>query len=299
MTDTTVEWLLTGDVSIQYQVHRYLLESDEDVSSSLQERIASKGWGSHFLACQHPNGQWGNYYYQPKWTSTHYTLLDLRNLEVSPSTAVCREMVSRLFTDCMDTDGSLNLSKSKIPSDICVDGMVLNYSSYFCPEDERNCKLADYVLLQQKADGGFTWSLDSNNGDSHTTLCVLEGLSSFQTAFPGYRASDIVKASLQAIRFLTDHELFMNDDTRFRKLSYPYRYQYSLLRALEYLARNHIKETDLIASGLDYLASKGKNGKWILEYQYPGATHFEMEPLHKPSRWVTVKALCVLKHYCK
>lgn len=121
MTDTTVEWLLTGDVSIQYQVHRYLLESDEDVSSSLQERIVSEGWGSHFLACQHPNGQWGNYYYQPKWTSTHYTLLDLRNLEVSPSTAVCREMVSRLFTDCMDTDGSLNLSKSKIPSDICVD----------------------------------------------------------------------------------------------------------------------------------------------------------------------------------
>ncbi|WP_339349640.1 hypothetical protein [Bifidobacterium indicum] len=56
MTDTAVEWLLTGDVSIQYQVHRYLLESDEDVSSSLQERIALEGWGLPFSCL--PTSQW-------------------------------------------------------------------------------------------------------------------------------------------------------------------------------------------------------------------------------------------------
>lgn len=296
--DKVVDWLLTGDISIQYQTHKYLLESTKNTTSSLQKDIALEGWGSHFLACQHPNGQWGNYYYQPKWTSTHYTLLDLRNLEISPSTPACQKIVTQLFADCMDTDGSLNLSKSKIPSDICVDGMVLNYSAYFCPKDERNCRLVDYVLLQQKADGGFTWYLDSSSGDPHTTICVLEGLSSFQTAFPEYRTSDMLNASMKAVGFLIGHKLFINDDKRFMKLSCPYRYHYSLLRALEYLARNRVEETDSIALGLEYLASKGKNRKWNLEYQYPGATHFEMEALHTPSRWVTLKAMCILKYYC-
>ena len=77
-----IKWLLKGDVSIRYQVYRDLLaENLED----LRERIATEGWGKAFLDCQNPDGHWGRSFYQPKWTSTHYTLLDLRNLEISPN----------------------------------------------------------------------------------------------------------------------------------------------------------------------------------------------------------------------
>jgi len=44
--DSTIGWLLEGDVSIQYQTHRDLLgESCTD----LRSRIATEGWGSEFL----------------------------------------------------------------------------------------------------------------------------------------------------------------------------------------------------------------------------------------------------------
>ena len=37
-----IKWLLKGDVSIQYQVHRDLLDEDRP---DLQSRIESEGWG--------------------------------------------------------------------------------------------------------------------------------------------------------------------------------------------------------------------------------------------------------------
>ena len=65
-----IEWLLKGDVSIKYQVHRDLLGEDR---KDLQKMIAQEGWGAQFLECQRLDGHWGISFYQPKWTSTIYT----------------------------------------------------------------------------------------------------------------------------------------------------------------------------------------------------------------------------------
>ena len=48
-TDQIIEWLLKGDVSIQYQVYRDLLDVEK---KDLQERIAIEGWGQMFLSKQ-------------------------------------------------------------------------------------------------------------------------------------------------------------------------------------------------------------------------------------------------------
>jgi hypothetical protein len=76
-----VAWLLAGDVSIQYQTQRDLVEYDQQ---DLQRRIATEGWGAAYLSCRNPDGSWGRAFYQPKWTSTHYTLLDLKTLAIAP-----------------------------------------------------------------------------------------------------------------------------------------------------------------------------------------------------------------------
>ncbi len=76
-----IAWLLEGDVSIQYQVHRDLLATEKP---SLRERIATEGWGAHFLSYRQKEGHWGQRFYQPKWISTHYTVLDLKNLAIAP-----------------------------------------------------------------------------------------------------------------------------------------------------------------------------------------------------------------------
>lgn len=48
-----IDWLIEGDVSVQYQVFRDLLAEER---RDLQERIATEGWGNRFLADRKPNG---------------------------------------------------------------------------------------------------------------------------------------------------------------------------------------------------------------------------------------------------
>jgi hypothetical protein len=51
-------------------------------------------------------------------------------------------------------------------------------------------------------------------------------------------------------------------------------------------------------SAIDILLKKrNKNYTWNLNSKYPGQVHFDMEIAGKPSRWNTLRALRVLKHF--
>lgn len=294
-----IQWLLQGDISVQYMTHRLLLDADELLLTHLQERIATEGFGAAFLSRRNDQGHWGLYYYQPKWTSTHYTLLDLKSLCAPPALKPCREMVMRMFDECMLQDGGMNLSKYEHPSDTCVDGMVLHYASYFCPDEPRVIRLAGHLLAVQKADGGFSWDDGSHKGDPHTTICVLEGLGQFDGSVPNHGIPGIEAAKERAVGFLLENGLFMDSaDQRFRKLSHPYRYRYDLLRVLECLADLRTARDPRIRPALDWLqAKRRKDGLWPLENQHKGNVHFAMEKTGDPSRFVTVKALYVSRHF--
>jgi hypothetical protein len=204
-----------------------------------------------------------------------------------------------MFVECMNSDGGMNLSKYEHPSDICVDGMVLNYASYFCPDDLHVIELAQHLLSVQKIDGGFTWDTLSDKGDPHTTICVLEGLGQLSISVARHGLSGIEEAKAKAIEFLLSNKLFIDDaDKRFRKLSYPYRYRYDLLRVLECFADQNVSYDVRMQSAIDWLQAKRKrNGLWHLENQHKGNLHFLMEELGQPSRCITLKALYICKYF--
>lgn len=296
--DTVIQWLLEGDVSIQYLTHRYLLESDADVLLRLQTRIPCEGYGAAYLAQQTENGHWGIWYYQPKWTSTHYTLLELKNIGLPSDCVPCREITSRMLSECMLPDGGLNLSKHAHPSDVCVDGMALRYAAYFLAGDARLKRLIDHLLDSQRPDGGFTWNPNSNFGDPHSTVCVLEGFAEYTASGASHRKNQIAAAQANAVSFLLENKLFLSGDHRFRMLAYPFRYRYDLLRALEYLALQRIPFCEPMRPSLDWLRSKrSREGFWNLELEHRGAVHFPLETRGLPSRFVTLKALVILKHF--
>ena len=87
-------WLLGGDVSIQYQVHRDLLASEQP---HLRDRIATEGWGAQFLGSRNKEGHWGRGFYQPKWISTHYTMLDLKNLGINPTVKEIKQSLALIL----------------------------------------------------------------------------------------------------------------------------------------------------------------------------------------------------------
>ena len=293
-----IDWLLSGDVAIQYLTHKHLLHSSSEVLASLQARIETEGFGAHFLAARNANGHWGYWFYQPKWTCTHYTLLEMKKIGMPPGTPDCREMVVRAFDECMLESGGINYAKTIVQSDVAVDGMILNYAAYFCPDEKRVENLAGYLLSQAMPDGGYSWDVDSLTSDPHTTICVLEGFHEYKRAGFTRHLEEIRQSETRAIKYLFSNELFMFGDSRYLKLSYPYRYRYDLLRVLEYFTSEDVPFDPRMAPALSWLHAKQKpSGLWHLENVHKGNVHFNLEKKGEPSRFITLKALSVLEHY--
>ncbi|MDF9797892.1 hypothetical protein OKW21_003155 [Catalinimonas alkaloidigena] len=299
--------LLAGDVSIQYQVYRDLLGDDR---KDLQHRIASEGWGKRFLSRRKANGHWGRKFYQPKWTSSHYTLLDLRNLNLSPDNQIVKETIALTLNSSKSEDGGIQLGPSTSRySDVCVNAMFLNYASYFKTEEHKLCSIVDSILHEIMPDGGFncrTTRVGAKHSSLHTTLSVLEGLYEFQKSGYSYRLKDILTATESAKEFILLHQLFLSDHTGeiinkdFLKITYPCRWKYDILRALDYFQYSHSKWDKRMEKAISVIQKKrNHNGTWNMQSAHPGQLHFVMEKAGVPSRWNTMRALRVLKHFEK
>jgi len=300
-----IEWLLEGDVSIQYQVNRDLLGEDR---KDLQERIAREGWGNCYLSKRNSNGHWGRKFYQPKWVSSHYTLLDLRNLNLSTENWIVRETIGMTLDTCIADDGGIQLGPSTSNySDVCVNGMFLNYASYFKMDEQRLCSVVDSILNEIMPDGGFncqTTRSGAVHSSLHTTLSVLEGIIEFQKAGYTYRMNDLQRVKWSAEEFILLHQLFLSDRTGeiikkdFLKLTYPSRWKYDILRSLDYFQYAGNVWDDRMEAAISVIQKKrNNNGSWNMQASHPGLVHFKMEEAGKQSRWNTLRAMRVIKHF--
>jgi hypothetical protein len=297
-------WLLDGDVALQYQVHRDLLGQERP---DLQARIATEGWGAQFLAARQPAGHWGRGFYQPKWTSTHYTLLDLRNLCIAPDQAPIRESVVYVLAHHKAADGGVNPSRSIPQSDVCVSGMALNYACYFGAPPKLLASVVDNVLAEQMADGGFNCErsrFGARHSSLHSTISVLEGILEYVRCGYAYRTAELAQVAAEAREFILQHRLYKSDRTgqvinpRFLLLSFPSRWFYDILRGLDYFRDAGIAYDPRMQEALDVLVKKRRaDGAWPLQARHPGQTHFDMETPGQPSRWNTLRALRVLRHF--
>ena len=300
-----IEWLLEGDVSIQYQVWRDLLGVEK---KKLQNRIALEGWGYNFLSMRHSNGHWGDRFYQPKWISTHYTLLDLRNLYLSPNNEIVQETIELVLQKNKADDGGIQLGPSTSQhSDVCVNGMFLNYAAYFKTSEKKLQFIIDSILAEIMPDGGFncrTTRSGAKHSSLHSTISVLEGFTEFQKAGYSYRKKEISNAIKTAIEFILMHRLFISDrtgkiiDKNFLNLTYPCRWRYDILRAMEYFQYAGIEWDNRMAEALAYLNKKrNKDGTWNMQAAHLGQLHFIMEKAGNPSRWNTLRMLRVIKQF--
>lgn len=301
-----ISWLLEGDVSIQYQTHRDLLDTDKP---DLRKRIESEGWGLRFLSCQQPEGHWGQGFYQPKWTSTHYTLLDLKNLAVSPDNKAIKETLKTVFTTEKGPDGGILPIGARQRCDVCVNGMVLNYASYFHVDEDDLRSVIDFLLSLQMKDGGFNCrfhTTGATHSSLHTTLSVLEGIIEYERNGYTYRLQELLRTKNESQEFILMHRLFRSDRTgeiinpHFLKLYYPGRWYYDILKALDYFQSAQVPYDVRMQEAMEeILKQRTKEGLWKSVPKHPGQTHFEMEPGGKPSRWNTLRAMRVLKRYDK
>ena len=304
--NTIIEWLLEGDVSIQYLTKKYMLNADSDELQILRKRIALEGWGRKFLDSRNENGHWGVDFYLPKWICSHYTLLDLRYLEIEPVDPIM-ETLHLILEQSKAPDGSITESRRRESGDLCVNGMFLNYASFFgIPEIELR-SIIDYILDNQMPDGGFNCELNRKNpihSSMHTTISILEGIWEYIKAGYHYRINEVNRVKNDAEEFLLMHHLYQSSttgniiDKKWMMLSFPSRWRYDILRALVYFADAGIPSDQRMDDALGLLMSKRrKDGTWPVQAKHSGQVHFDLEKTGGASRFNTIRAMRVLEAY--
>jgi len=305
MSNDIFDWLLYCDPSIRWQVMKDLMNTDEEKYENERKRISSTGWGKQILSYQDSNGLWSGSLYVHKWVSATYIMLLLRRFGLPPDNKQVIKSCEILLDKGLYHDGGINYFPTRIHSETCVTGMILSILSYFKYIDERLNTIATHLLEQQMSDGG--WNCESYKGSKHssfhTTISVLEGLREYEKLNTPLKIQ-IRNSQKLGREFLLEHKLFRSHrtgeivDKRMTRFSFPPRWRYDIMRALDYFQECGADTDERIEDAIEIIKKKRTNdGKWKLQNRHPGKTYFEMEEVGKPSRWNTLRARRILKWY--
>jgi hypothetical protein len=307
-TDGAIHWLLDGDPAIRWQTLRDLVGAAERTVERERRRVARDGWGARLLARQDPEGTWAGGQssdgglYSPKWISTTYTMLLLRDFGLPVNNRQARRACTLLLDLGLQRDGGVNYGWWGM-SETCVTGMVLSILSYFAYDDDRLDTIADHLLEQQMPDGGWNCRrrFGATHASVHTTINVLEGLRHYEV-HRGRKVRAVRAAQRRGREFLLVHRLFRSHRTGeiikpvFIRFAFPPRWHYDILRALDYFQAVNADRDPRLAEAIEIVRKgQGADGRWSLQHSYKGKTYFELERLGAPSRWNTLRALRVLK----
>jgi hypothetical protein len=311
-TNDVIRWLLDGDPAIRWQTLRDLVGAPEGTVERERKKVAGDGWGAQLLAKQNPEGRWADGrswdggLYNPKWISTTYTMMLLRDFGLPTNNRQARKACTLLLDEGLQRDGGINYGW-RGRSETCITGMVLSILSHFQYDDDRVDTVADHLLQQQMADGGWNCRRDhgATHSSVHTTISALEGLRLYELN-RGRKVRAIQAAQRRAREFLLVHRLFRSHRTGeiikpiFIRFSYPPRWHYDILRALDYFQAVNAPRDPRLADAIGIVeSSRHEDGRWPLQNSYKGKTYFELERLGAPSRWNTLRALRVLKWWEK
>ena len=241
-----IDWLLDSDPSIRWQVKRDLAGEPAEVVAVERSRVAVEGWGARLLGLQEADGNWGGgpWVYQ-SWTSTMETLMLLRELGLDPASPQARKAIGlvRDKSNWGPHHGHSPFFEGEVEP--CINGRVLACGAYF---GEASDRLVDRLLGEQLEDGG--WNCDappSKRSSFNSTICVLEGLLEYEKAKGANSA--VEDARRRGQEYLLERKLFRSlstgrvidrdrkSDRDWREFSFPTRWHYDVLWALDYLAR--------------------------------------------------------------
>jgi hypothetical protein len=318
---SVLEWLLDSDPAIRWQVLRDLAGAPAEAVAAERARVAAEGWGARLLALQGDDGQWaggacfpaegwrhGDDQGQP-WTSTLPTLELLWACGIDPRDARVRQAVAKVREGCRWEHAGQPFFSGEVEP--CINGRTVALGIYF---DQDMTVVVERLLGEQLEDGG--WNCEVENGSVrssfHTTINVLEGLLAYEraagtnTGIGTGGSVESVAASIAARRrgeeYLLERKLFRRKSTGevinpdWLRFSFPTRWHYDVLRALDYFRSCGDKPDPRMAEAIALLRAKRQaDGTWLLENTHRGKIHFALEDGDgRPSRWNTLRALRVL-----
>ncbi|GAA2004536.1 hypothetical protein [Microbacterium ulmi] len=306
--DPVIDYLMRGDPAIRWQVMAGLLDAPADEVAAERARVATEGWGARMLAAQADDGRWDGGTYRPgwvdeerpffdAWTATHFSLQALWEFGLDPSSPQARRAIERVRDNVTwEYDGAPYFDGEVEP---CVNGIAMAVGAYFGEPVDR---IVETTVGQRLGDGGWNcWMEESSVSSFHSTICVLEGLREWERATGGTAGSR--EARRTGEEYLLERGLYRRRSTgeiadpRMTMLSFPVRWFHDILRGLDHF-RLVDRRDERLADAVALLRSKADaNGMFAYENCHEGPRLFAMEQEGEgfPSRWVTLRALRVLR----
>jgi len=271
--------------------------------------------------------------YHPKYKSSYWQIMTLGQLGMNRSDERVRNACEYIFQFQLDEGGfssytpegalkeyeRLRKKGKKLSSpNEWVSAMVFEHQ-YSCltgnmaaalirigyANDSRVMKALEWLVKIQNKDGGWLcpyWKahVKDTHGCFYGTICPLE-------AFSEVPRDNLTKDMEQAIErgaeFLLMHRLFKADHHDYKvikqswlKLGFPWFYGYNILRGLDVLTKLGYANDERVNDAIEVLLQKRQdNGIWVLESAPIGRMQTNIEAKGKPSKWITLIALRVLK----
>lgn len=302
-----IDWILQGDVFVQCLVNRDLLEEqNESKLNDFRKRILTEGFGLELLNRQDlKTYMWGGGVYSPKYTSTHYTLLELCQLGAPITEERFIKAIKLLFKTMWQNKGQVRPYRHQ---DMCVVAMMVRIACTAGFQDQRIEEMIDYILEYPMNDGGWNCSWERKpkpkQSSLHTTLSVLEAFNEYKKGGYTYRIDEIDKQTFKGVEYILTKRLFRSVRTKeiihqdMITFYFPYGWRYDILRALTVMRELDIPYDERMKDALDLIDSRLDEYGRIKSSKKPTSLqHFRFTKTNKLCPYNTYRVLYVLKYY--
>jgi len=301
-----IDWIIEGDVSIEYLAKRDLLDTDHRILVDLQKRILTEGFGLQLLDKQNKDTYlWGDGTYSPKYISTHYTLLELCQLGASLDDDRFHKAINLLFSDMWINKGKVRKYRHQ---DLCVVAMMVRIACNAKYIDDRINEMVDYILAHQMNDGGWNcaWERKPSPKQSslHTTLSVLEAFNDYIRYGYNYNLEKIKRVIPQGVEYILSKRMYFSVRTGeiihkdMLSFPFPYNWKYDILRALELMSSLKIPYDQRMEEAINNIHNRlDEYGRIKADKKPPSLLNIRYTKTNQFCRYNTYRALKVIKYF--
>jgi len=333
LNDDPIPWLLESDPnnpSARYFALRDLLDRPEDDPEVQAARVAIMTTGPvpAILDAQYPDGYWvkpgGGY--SPKYRSTVWQIIFLAELGADPSDERVRRGCEYLLSHAIAANNAFSVYQKPVPSGsvLCLNGNLLHALQRLGYADDPCVQaVLDWLVRAITGEGGFRYLKSGTSGPGFACSvnegqpCAWGANKAMKAliAIPAERRTPAVQRAIEVgAEFLLSRDPAVADypytkrvSSTWFKFGFPLTYWSDVLETTAVLAVSPVGPNyrvelgygsdPRLANALQLILSKqDAQGRWKLENSLHGKMWADIEKKGKPSKWVTLRALRVLKH---
>jgi len=312
-------WLLEADAAnpgVRLFALRDLLQrpADDPEVVTAQEEVMRSGPVPAILDAQYPQGYWGKPGpgYTPKYRSTLWQVIFLSQLGADGHHERVRQAAEYVFEHALaESDGFSCNGRPGMVIHCLWGNMVRALLDLGYWDDERLQRSVE-ALARSITGDGFEWYRAYLRapgfvcGANYGLPCGWGAVRALRAlnAVPTDARSPAVTAAIEAsVEFLLSYDVARADYPHHERISsswfkfgYPLGYVTDVLLNVEALAEaGHIDDPRLQEALQLVLSKQDEQGRWKMEYSYNGKMWADVEKKGQPSKWVTLRALRVIR----